>query len=142
MATPGASHPQIQPASKVRLDKWLQVARAFKTRSQATKACSNGRVRVNDNLAKPHRLLAEGDRIEIDFKDWTRVLVVRILRDKTLPKALVPEIYEDLSPPRPKLDAIDRALLRGPERRERGLGRPTKRDRRRQERFKRDTPRR
>jgi len=126
----------IQPSQSVRLDKWLQIARAFKTRSQATKACANSRVRVNDGIAKPHRSLNVGDRVEVEYKDWTRTLVVRILRDKTLPKELVPELFEDLSPPRPKLDAVDRAILRGPERRERGLGRPTKRDRRRQERFK------
>ena len=128
----------IKPSKSVRLDKWLQIARAFKTRSQATKACANSRVRVNYGIAKPHRSLKVGDRIEVEYKDWTRILIVQILRDKTLPKELVPELFEDLSPVRPKLDAIDRAILRGPERRERGLGRPTKRDRRRQERFKSD----
>ncbi|MEM6702928.1 MAG: S4 domain-containing protein [Acidobacteriota bacterium] len=128
--------PLIDSVSSVRLDKWLHVARAFKTRSQATKACANGRVRVNDQIAKAHRSVAIGDRIEVELKDWTRILIVKILRDKTLPKALVPEIFEDQSPPRPKLDAIDRAMLRGPEKRERGLGRPTKRDRRRQTRLK------
>lgn len=133
---PAGGPPAIDSVSSVRLDKWLHVARAFKTRSQATKACANGRVRVNDQIAKAHRSLTIGDRVEVELKDWTRILVVKILRDKTLPKALVPELFEDLSPPRPKLDAIDRAMLRGPEKRERGLGRPTKRDRRRQNRLK------
>ena len=61
----------------VRLDKWLQVARAFKTRTQATKACTLGRVRVNGQVAKPHRALVLEDRVEVEKGDWIRVLVVK-----------------------------------------------------------------
>ena len=68
------------------MDKWLQVARAFKTRTQATHACDLGRVRVNGTAVKPHRILALGDRIEIEVGDWTRVLIVRELQDKPLPR--------------------------------------------------------
>ncbi len=118
----------------VRLDKWLQVARAFKTRSQATHACTLGRVKVNGQVAKPHRHLALEDRVEIEAGDWTRLLVVKELRDKPLPKEEAKRLFEDLSPPRPVLDAIDRLLKAPPVRRERGAGRPTKRDRRQLER--------
>ena len=114
----------------VRLDKWLQVARAFKTRTQATHACDLGRVRVNGAPAKPHRNLAVGDRIEVEVGDWTRVLVVKELRDKPLPKAEAPRLYEDESGPRPVLDRFERMLRRPPVQRERGLGRPTKKERR------------
>jgi len=114
----------------VRLDKWLQIARVFKTRTQATRACTLGRVRINDQVAKPHRKLALEDRIEIERGDWFRILVVKELREKTLPKAQVPRIFEDLSPERPQLDPIERILRRAPVRRERGLGRPTKKERR------------
>ena len=48
---------------RVRLDKWLQVARVFKTRSQATKACNLSRVRVNGQVVKPHRSVTVGDRV-------------------------------------------------------------------------------
>ncbi|MFN7959661.1 MAG: S4 domain-containing protein [Thermoanaerobaculia bacterium] len=115
---------------EVRLDKWLQVARAFKTRSQATHACSLGRVRVNGQPAKAHRHLALEDRVEVEVGDWTRVLVVKELHDKPLPKAEAARVFEDLSPPRPNLDPIERLMRAPPIRRERGLGRPTKRDRR------------
>jgi ribosome-associated heat shock protein Hsp15 len=71
----------------VRLDKWLQVARMFKTRTQATHACDLGRVRVNGAPAKPHRALAVGDRVELEQGDWERVLMVRELRDRPVPKA-------------------------------------------------------
>lgn len=115
---------------QVRLDKWLQVARAFKSRSQATKACNLSRVRVNGQVAKPHRNLALGDEVEIEIRDWTRILVVRELRDKPLPKAEAARLFEDLSPPRPKADPWARLMRRTPAKREPGLGRPTKKERR------------
>ncbi|MEE2778865.1 MAG: S4 domain-containing protein [Acidobacteriota bacterium] len=122
----------------LRVDKWLQVARVFKTRSQATKACSLGRVRVNGVRVKPHRALRLEDRVEIEFGDWSRVLVVVELQDRSMPKEEVPRIFIDESLPRPKLDPIDRAL-RGPvAERETGLGRPTKKDRREMNRLRGD----
>ena len=119
----------------VRVDKWLQVARVFKTRSRATKACTLRRVRVNGLPAKPHRTLVLDDRVEIDFDDWQRVLVVRELQDRPLPKKEAPRIYEDLSEPRPKSDPLDRLLRLPGVFRERGAGRPTKAERREIERF-------
>ena len=120
----------------VRVDKWLQVARVFKTRSQATRACNLGRVSVNSVRAKPHRPLSLEDKVEIEItRDWTRVLVVKKLESKTLPKAMAREVYDDESPPRPELDRIQRLMRRRPVEREKGSGRPTKRDRRRLERF-------
>jgi ribosome-associated heat shock protein Hsp15 len=121
--------------SEVRLDKWLQVARVFKTRSQATRACTLGRVRVNGSVAKPHKSLALEDRIEVARGDWTQVFVVKELRDRPLPKAEAPRLFEDLSPPRPRLDPFERLLKAPPARRERGAGRPTKKERREIERF-------
>lgn len=122
--------------AEVRLDKWLQVARAFKTRSQATRACTLSRVRVNGEIAKPHRRLQVGDRIEFAGRapgtpeDWNRVWVVQELRDKPLPKAEVPRLYEDCSPPPPEPDPAARLLRRAPMFRDRGTGRPTKKERR------------
>ena len=119
----------------VRLDKWLHVGRVFKTRTKATQACDLGRVKVNGQPAKPHRHLAVGDRVEVELGDWTRILVVRALRDRPLPKAEAASLYEDLSPPRPAPDPFERMRRRPPVRRERGAGRPTKKDRREQERW-------
>ncbi|MFQ5527890.1 MAG: RNA-binding S4 domain-containing protein [Thermoanaerobaculia bacterium] len=125
----------------VRLDKWLQVARVFKTRSQATRACGAGRVRVNDTVAKAHRSLALGDRVEVTLRGYGRVLEVRELRDRPLPRAEAPRVFEDLTPPEIALPA---RRARGPARseglpeREPGQGRPTKRDRRRLDRLRRE----
>lgn len=120
----------------VRLDKWLQIARIFKTRSKATDACNLGRVTVNGSPAKPHRNPAVDDRIEIRFGDWTRIVIVRELREKSVSKAVAATLYEDISPPRPKLDKIDRIMRQGTEYREKGKGRPTKRERREIDRLR------
>ena len=120
----------------VRLDKWLQVARVFKTRSQATKACNAHRVRVNGQTAKAHRALALDDQVEIELGSWERLLVVRELRDRPLPKAEASRVFEDLSPPREVPDPIER-LAAQVARRERGSGRPTKQQRREMDRFRR-----
>jgi ribosome-associated heat shock protein Hsp15 len=118
-----------------RLDKWLHVACVFKTRSQATRAVDLNRVRVNGEAVKPHRNLVPGDRIEVVQGDWTRVLVVKELRDKSVSKEEARTLYEDLSPPRPSADPLKRLLLRPPALRERGAGRPTKKERRDMERW-------
>jgi ribosome-associated heat shock protein Hsp15 len=120
----------------VRLDKWLQVARMYKTRTKATHACDLGRVRVNGQSAKPHRQLAVGDRVELTQGDWDRVLIVQDLKDKPVPKAEAPKLYEDLSPPRPAPDPLARLMRRPLVTREAGAGRPTKKERRDMEGFR------
>jgi ribosome-associated heat shock protein Hsp15 len=120
-----------------RVDKWLQIVRAFKTRTQATRACNLGRVRINGTVAKPHKQICLEDRVEIRCEDWTRVLIVKGIRQKSVPKAIASQLYLDLSPPRPKQDPIDRILKGQPEQREPGSGRPTKKQRRSIDRLKR-----
>ena len=127
--------PKTSPTA-VRLDKWLQVSRVFKTRTKATKACDLSRVKVNGMTAKAHRHLALEDRVEVEFRDWTRVLVVKELRDKSLPKAEASRLYEDLSPPRPVPDAFERLMRRRPVAREKGAGRPSKKERRELDRLR------
>ena len=119
----------------VRLDKWLQVARMFKTRTQATHACELGRVAVNGQPAKPHKNLAVGDRVELRQGDWPRVLIVQELADRPVPKAVAPSLYEDQSPPKPAPDPLARLLARPPVKRAQGAGRPTKKERRDIERW-------
>lgn len=129
---------KIRMAQTVRLDKWLHVTRCFKTRSQATKACTMSRVRVNGNVAKAHRNLQLEDQVEVDYRDWTRILIVKELRDKTLAKAEVPRLFEDLSPPKPKLDEMAKLMRKAPVLREPGKGRPSKRERRQLDRLRGD----
>ncbi len=127
-------------ATTVRLDKWLQIARVFKTRSQATRACSLNRVKVNGATSKAHRNLVLADRVEVEFGDWTRILVVQELHDKPLPKAEASRLYDDQSPPRPRLSELERLMRRTPAGRAKGAGRPSKKERRALDRMRRDAP--
>ncbi|MDA2937975.1 RNA-binding S4 domain-containing protein [Acidobacteria bacterium AH-259-A15] len=122
----------------VRIDKWLQVARIFKTRIQAVRACRLGRVTINGRAAKPRLNLCLEDRVEVQQGKWKRIFIVKGLRDKPIPKAEARTLYEDRSPPRPTSDLDDRffPVLRG-----KSKGRPTKKERRQIERLKKSEPR-
>lgn len=87
-------------AEGLRLDVWLDVACLFKTRSEAKKACEAGRVELNDDRARPHRILREGDRVVIN-RGGGRLqrLVVRVLAERHVAKADARSFYEDLTPP-------------------------------------------
>jgi ribosome-associated heat shock protein Hsp15 len=101
----------------VRLDVWLDVACLFKTRSEANKACSGGKVEVNGQAAKPHRVLREGDEIRITRTYGRRqVVAVRVLADRHVPKAEARALYEDRTPPPTpeelEMIELDRAMRR------------------------------
>ncbi len=123
---------------EVRIDKWLQIARVFKSRSQATRACELGRVKVNGYVTKAHRRLQLEDRIAVEKGEWTQVVVVKELRDKPLPKAEAARLYEDESPPKPAPDPLRRLMRMPAAKRERGAGRPTKKQRREMDRLRGD----
>ena len=84
---------------EVRLDVWLDVSCLFRTRSDAKKACSAGRIVVNGQPAKAHRSLKAGDRITISRPyGRTQIVVVRGLADRSIPKADARSLYEDCTP--------------------------------------------
>jgi ribosome-associated heat shock protein Hsp15 len=89
---------ELEP-SGVRLDVWLDVACLFKTRSEAQKACKSGKLDVNGQPAKPHRVLRIGDEIEISrpYGRKQRV-VVRRLAERHVAREQARELYEDLTP--------------------------------------------
>jgi ribosome-associated heat shock protein Hsp15 len=84
----------------VRLDVWLDVACVFKTRSEAQKACRNGKVEVNGQSAKPNRRLRLGDELKIGrpFGRKQRLKVVA-LAERHVARADARRLYEDLTPP-------------------------------------------
>ena len=95
------------PNSVVRLDVWLDVACLFKTRSEAQKACKGGKIEINGQAAKPHRVVRAGDEIDIKRPFGRRQrIVVRALADQHLPKAAARELYEDLTP-KPTAEEIE-----------------------------------
>jgi ribosome-associated heat shock protein Hsp15 len=95
--------------SPVRLDIWLDVACVYKTRSEAQKACNGGKVEVNGQRARPHRLLRIGDEVKLTRGPGRRqVLVVASLASQHLPKADARLLYADTTPP---LTPAELALL-------------------------------
>lgn len=112
----------------VRVDKWLWAVRVYKSRAQANDACASNRVMVNGVTAKPATKVDVGDTVEARRKD--RVVVYRVVQplEKRVGAALVPAAIEDLSPQEPTRPTAGEAIAGV---RERGAGRPTKRDRRR-----------
>ena len=88
------------PPAAVRLDVWLDVACLFKTRSEAQQACRGGKVEMNGQGSKPHRLLKVGDTLRITRAAGRRQLVVvRALAEQHMPKADARLLYEDTTPP-------------------------------------------
>jgi len=84
----------------MRLDVWLDVACLFKTRSEAQKACNGGKVEVNGNSAKPHRLVNVGDQLRITrMQNRRQVVVVLALAERHVPKAEARTLYDDRTPP-------------------------------------------
>ena len=120
---------QAEAPGALRLDKWLWAARCFKTRGLASEACTAGHVKVNGASAKPAKPVRPGDEIVVRVGQHTRILVVVGLSDRRGPASAARELYDDRSPPPPPKP--EAPLL--PPARERGAGRPSKRDRRRLE---------
>ena len=114
----------------VRVDVWIWSVRLVKTRSLATAACRAGHVRVNDERVKPAAAIRPGDEVRLRLAGWERVVVVRRVVRKRVGAPVAQECYTDNSPPRPPRGALVPIA-----RRDRGAGRPTKRDRRELERL-------
>ena len=114
----------------LRLDKWLWYARFFKTRANATRAISGGRFRLDGEvMSKPHRAAQPGQVLTFTQGERLRVIRIVALGTRRGPASEAVELYEDLSPEMPKRRA-ERAAEASFESREKGAGRPTKRDRR------------
>jgi len=83
----------------VRLDVWLDIACLFKTRSEAKRACEGGKVDVNGDHAKPHRVIHEGDRIRVSRPFGRHQdVIVRIVLDQHVKKAEARVLYDDVTP--------------------------------------------
>jgi ribosome-associated heat shock protein Hsp15 len=123
----------------VRLDVWLDVACLFKTRSEAQTAVKGGKVDVNGQASKAHRLMKEGDIVEITRMAGRRQrVIVRGLADQHVPKAEARALYEDVTPPpSPEEQAmLDLIRLAGPRRPHTLAGAPDRREKRRIRRLK------
>jgi ribosome-associated heat shock protein Hsp15 len=118
-----------QPES-ARIDAWIWSVRLAKTRSAAAAACKAGHVRINDQHVKPAQPVRIGDRVRVRQEGWERIVVVSRVVSKRVGAVVAVECYVDHSPPPPSRDAAAVVGLR-----DRGAGRPTKRERRELDRL-------
>lgn len=122
--------------SGVRVDSWLWAVRVFKTRSAATTGCRAGHVRVNGERAKAAQTVRPGDEVRVRVAGFDRVLVVVQPIVKRVSAPLAAAAFVDNSPPLPTPEEVGFAPMR-----DRGAGRPTKRERREIDRLRgRDLP--
>ena len=122
-------------AGSVRVDKWLWAVRVYRTRTAANEACSVGRVTVNGDPAKPATKVAVGDLVSARRRDRTISYEVVALLEKRVSAAKAAEAVLDVSPPRP--EPVDGPFVGPSGKRDRGEGRPTKRQRREIDRLQR-----
>ena len=121
--------------NEVRIDKWLWAVRIFKTRSQATDACRKGRVKINDGEAKPGKNIHTGDIITVHKDNIHYTFRVTGIIAKRVSARLAAENVEDLTPAK---ETEKKRIIRTGHFvfRPKGLGRPTKKERRRLDRLR------
>jgi ribosome-associated heat shock protein Hsp15 len=118
-----------------RIDKWLWAVRIFKTRSLAAAACKGGKVKIDGQNVKASRELQEGEEISVSLTIYIKTVRVKALLKNRVAAKLVPDYMEDLTPQ----EEYDKQKIRHElnlEYRDRGEGRPTKKERRIIERLK------
>lgn len=123
---------------EVRVDKYLWAMRIYKTRSIAADACKNGRITMNGVQLKPSRTFKIGDRFSVRKGPITYSYRVLQLSENRLGAKLVPDYMQDITAP-DQLELLELARMAGQTGRDRGTGRPTKKDRREIETFMSDS---
>ena len=111
--------------ASARVDSWAWAVRMYKTRSQATTACRAGHVRVNGERAKSAQTVKPGDEVRIRANGFDRVLIVSKIIVKRVGPTVAAECFVDQTPPPPPREEVALVPMR-----DRGAGRPTKRERR------------
>jgi ribosome-associated heat shock protein Hsp15 len=115
----------------MRIDLWLKYVCLVKHRSDATEMCKGGHVKLNGARVKPATTVREGDAIEMYLGERFRRVVVSVVPQAQGAKDLARTMYVDETPAQEKVDAVT-AIFR-----DRGAGRPTKRERREIDRLRR-----
>lgn len=115
--------------AEARIDKWMWASRIFKTRTIAAEACKKGRVYINGAQAKPSRTVKPGDIIQVRKPPVTYSFKVLQAIEKRVGAKLVPDIMENVTTP-DQYELLEMSKISGFVNRAKGMGRPTKKDRR------------
>lgn len=115
--------------NEARIDKWLWAARIFKTRTIAAAACKKGQVSMKGTQLKASRLIHEGDIIDVRKPPVTYSFRVLQAIEKRVGAKLIPEVLENVTGPE-QYELLEMSKISGFIGRAKGMGRPTKKDRR------------
>ncbi len=119
---------------EVRIDKWLWAVRIFKTRTIASEACRKGRVLIGDTAVKPSRNVHVGEVIQVKKPPVTYSFRVVALSDRRMAAKMVPQYLENVTPME-QYELLELNRISGFVDRQRGTGRPTKKERRDLDQF-------
>lgn len=119
---------------EVRIDKWLWAVRIFKTRTLAAEACKKGRVVIGNAEVKPSRTVHVGEIVQVRKPPVTFSFRVLDITDKRMGAKCVPQYMENITPPE-QYEILELNKISGFINRQRGTGRPTKKERRDLEQF-------
>ena len=125
---------KLKYQESARLDEWLWAARIFKTRSMAADACKNGRVTVGGANAKPSRTVKAEQTISVKKPPITYSFKILNAIETRVGAKLIPQVYEDATDPK-QYELLEMSRISGFIDRARGMGRPTKKDRRAMDAF-------
>ncbi len=120
--------------SEVRIDKWLWATRVFKTRTIATDACKLGRVTIDGMNVKPSRVVKVGEKISVKKPPITFTFEVLALLNNRVGAKLVPNYLKNITTP-DQYELLEMARISGFVKRQKGLGRPRKKDGREMKEF-------
>jgi ribosome-associated heat shock protein Hsp15 len=120
--------------NEVRIDKWLWAVRLFKTRSLAAEACKKGKIMILGSTVKASRNIKTGDVIQIKKNPIVYSFKVLALSENRMGAKLVPEFMENVTP-QEQLEILELSKFNSFGQRDRGTGRPTKKDRRDMEEY-------
>lgn len=119
---------------EVRIDKWMWATRIFKTRTIATEACKKNRIAINGVNVKASRMIKVGDVIQVRKPPVTYSFKVLGLTERRMGAKLVPEYLENVTTP-DQYELLEMNRITGFVDRSKGMGRPTKKDRRDMQEF-------
>ena len=112
-----------------RIDKWLWAVRIFKTRALASEACAGGKIKIDDTAVKASRNIVQNDIVQVRKGVVKYLYKVRKIAEKRMGAKLVPDFLEDMTPEE-ELAKLQSANKHPINTREKGQGRPTKKERR------------
>ncbi|MCK4663102.1 MAG: RNA-binding S4 domain-containing protein [Bacteroidales bacterium] len=119
----------MQSENNLRIDKWLWAVRIFKTRSIATNACKNARVMIDEVPVKPSKIIKTGEIIQVKIKPIIRTYEILKLSGKRMSAKLAVEFVKEITP-QEEIDKLELIKSNDFIRRQKGTGRPTKKERR------------